>query len=592
MEKMNIRQELVEIFGAPQAAQAMLAVETYQEALGPVDDQDLPIFTSEDSKLALEKMGETLRSYGYENTYVFENCIQRWLARRHGVDLSGYSVQRQSYAPVDLGAAFHEGHLYYPVQTLLKTVVTGAGGQIREAERVDIVVVRSDRTLQRIEESVDENGNPSGIYRLSDGTLLQKKPTASAHSTWAWDAIQKYLVRDYAQVPLSSLAIRIHRHLRSRVWLPNDADYWLLTCAAITSYLQPIFDAVPLILLHGQPGTGKSELGAAMTEVSCNAVMIGQSSAPTMMRLMDEARGLVVIDDLESIGVSGGAAGKEKFSEMVQVLKISYKKTSATKIVTNARRKTESMNFYGIKIVSNTKGVDAILGSRMMHISTQNMGPDDLDEFLSRQGLNTQELFDLKNSLHAWAFDHVADVDRVYQQAVAGSTARDEEIAAPLKVIAQLTGIPNALKWLEESLGEQRSKKSSFKTPEQALEYVMEKMATEGARKFTLIEVSLRLRQVLGVSGFNKSSRPLWSKPEWLSRRLRESGWIAEELKRKNLFGYQMKVYAMSDQKRIERGAVGAGKGKPFDFCAGCASCPYRQMHCDILPYRAKREGL
>ena len=589
---MSIRQELVDIFGVAQAAQAMLAVEAYQDALGLAEGQELPVFSADDSKAALEKMCDTLRGYGYENTYVFENCIQRWLARKHGEDLSGHYIQRQSYAPVDLGAAFHEGHLYYPVQTLLKTIVTGVGGQVREAERVDIVVVRSDRTLQRIEESMDENGSPSGIFRLSDGTLLQKKPTASAHSTWAWESIQNYLSRDYAPAPLSTLAIRIHKHLRSRVWLAKDSDYWLLTCAAITSYLQPIFEAVPLILLHGQPGTGKSELGAAMTEVSCNAVMIGQSSAPTMMRLMDEARGLVVIDDLESIGVSGGTAGKEKFSEMVQVLKISYKKASATKIITNARRKTESMNFYGIKIVSNTKGVDAILGSRMMHISTQNMGQDDLEEFLSRKGLNTQELFELKNSLHIWAFDHVADVDRLYQEEVSGSTARDEEIAAPLRVIAKLTGLPNALEWLEDSLGEQRVKKASFKTPEQALEYVMEKMANEGARRFSLIEVSLRLRQVLGVAGFTKTNRPLWSKPEWLSRRLRESGWIAEELKRKNLFGYQMKVYAMSDQKRIERGAVGAGKGKPFDFCGGCVGCPYRQLHCDILPYRAKREGL
>lgn len=586
------KRELVDFFGAGQAAQAMLALEVYRDALGESVREGYPEFSSDESQQALEKMVETLRDYGYENTYVFENCIQRWLAHAHGEDLPGIAVERQSYAPVDLGAAFHEGHLYYPVQTLLKTVISSPGGTTRTAERVDIVVVRSDRTLQRVEESLDEGGNPSGIFRLSDGTLLQKKPTASAHSTWAWASIQAYLAREYTPAPLSSLAMRIHRHLRSRVWLANDADYWLLTCAAITSYLQPIFEAVPLILLHGQPGTGKSELGAAMTEVSCNAVMIGQSSAPTMMRLMDEARGLVVIDDLESIGVSGGTAGKEKFSEMVQVLKISYKKASATKIVTNARRKTESMNFYGIKIVSNTKGVDAILGSRMMHISTQNMGQNDLEEFLSRKGLNTQELFDLKNCLHTWAFDHVADVDQLYQQEVAGSTARDEEIAAPLKVIAQLTGLPNALKWLEDSLGEQRVKKASFKTPEQALEYVMEKMATEGARRFSLIEVSLRLRQVLGVAGFSKSSRPLWSKPEWLSRRLRESGWIAEELKRKNLFGYQMKVYGMSDQKRIERGAVGAGKGKPFDFCGGCAGCPYRQMHCDILPYRAKREGL
>jgi hypothetical protein len=591
MDKQTIRRDLVNLFGSNQASEAMLAVEAYTEALNMEVDM-LPSFDSHESKDALEKMGATLRSYGYENTYHFENCIERWLARMQGNDGNLPAVERTSYAPVNLGSAFHDGHLYYPVQTLLKTYAGVLNGQFREAERVDIVVVRSDRTLQRVEESHDEQGNLSGVFRLSDGTLLQKKPTASAHSTWAWERIQDYLNRQYTDKPLSVLATRIHRHLRSRVWLPNESDYWLLAMTAITSFIQPVFEAVPLILLHGQAGTGKSELGAAMTEVSCNAVMIGQSSAPTMLRLMDEARGLVVIDDLESIGVTSGAAGKERFSEMVQVLKISYKKASATKIVTNARRKTEVMNFFGVKIVSNTKGVDAILGSRMMHIGTQSMAANDLDEFLARKGLSSKELFELKNDLHIWAFDHVREVDMMYQVEVSGSAARDEEIAAPLKVLARLSGIPGVVEALENSLGDQRAKKGSFKTPELALDYVIEKMASTGSRRFTLIEVSLRLRHVLGVSGFSKKIRPSWAKPEWISKRLREMGWIGEELNRKNLFGYQMKVFSISDSKRVERGAVGEMKIKPFDFCSGCQDCPFRQLHCDILPYRAKRETL
>ncbi|WOF82185.1 hypothetical protein P5704_025700 (plasmid) [Pseudomonas sp. FeN3W] len=587
------KSEIIDVFGPALAPTAIMALEAFCTA-NDLDEEGL-ISVVENEKAfsdAIQTMRDHLQDVGFSETDEFEKCVLKWLSHKSGKPIISTQVKRESYAPVNLGSAYHRGCLYYPIQTLLRTVVKSYDGAVREAERVDIAVVRSDRTLQTIEESLDESGKLSGIYRLGDGTLLQKKPTASAHSTWSWSSIQEYLARSYVAKPLSVLAINVYKHLRSRVWLPEESDYWLLTFTAITSYLQPIFDAVPLILLHGKPGTGKSELGAAMTEVSCNALMIGQSSASTMMRLMDEARGLVVIDDLESIGTTGGSSGKEKFSEMVQVLKISYKKASATKIVTNARKKTEVMNFFGIKIVSNTKGVDAILGSRMLHIQTQNMGSQDLDEFLSRKGLSISELNELRNDLHIWAFDNVAVVDEVYQEATAGSSQRDEEIAAPLKALAKLSQIPAAQEMIDVALGEQKSKKSTFKSPDHALDYVIEKMASEGMREFTLIEISLRMRAILGLTGFLHNSKPLWAKPEWISRQLRERGWIDSELKRKNLFGYQVKVFSMSDSIRIEKGAIGIRKVGPFDFCIGCAECAYRTAHCDILPYRVKREGL
>ena len=95
---------------------------------------------------------------------------------------------RFGYKPVDIGVAFHRGHLYYPVETMvnsLDTVKDLAGNQIMQlASHKEVVVVRSDRTIHTVREEPAPRGTPSEnrILRLTDGTLLSSRPKASVYS--------------------------------------------------------------------------------------------------------------------------------------------------------------------------------------------------------------------------------------------------------------------------------------------------------------------------------------------------------------------------------------------------------------------------
>lgn len=583
----------IQLFGVSGAADALMTLDYFLERVGEGDlEGAIPHLIGLNFERLQSEVLLAMSADGLASSDLYVDQLNAWsAAAKDMVDNGVPTVERLGYDPVNLGSAFHQGKLYYPVQTLVRTEAFTGSGHKRHSEQVDVIVVRSDRTLLNVQESEDAQGKRSGIIRLTDGTLLQKRPAASPYASWTWESIQHYLQGEYSSKPLQMLATKIHKHLMSRVWLPDEDDYWLLTCAAITSYIQAIFDAVPLILLIGTPGTGKSELGAGMTEVSCNSVMIGQSSPPTMLRVMDEARGLVVIDDLESIGVKGGAAGKEKFSEMVQLLKTSYKKTSATKIVTNTQRKTEVMNFFGVKIVSNTKGVDAILGSRMLHIGTGSIPKHDIGQFLARQGLSTDELLSLRNDLHIWAFDNVHTVDAAYQEAVKGSSERDEEIAAPLRVIASLMNIQDAQEGLERALSNQSIRKNTHASPEEALRLVMDKLVLEGAIQVTIAEISLRLRRIMNIR-VNPKKKLTWMQSEWVSKRIRAMGYVDASAGRKNLFGFQMRIVSIAKEKRFELQAFGTEKRDPFGFCSGCMNCPYKSYGCEILPYRVEKEGL
>jgi hypothetical protein len=583
----------IQVFGVDGAAHAMMTLGYLLECLGKADlESAIPDLLSDKVKTLESQLLVNMQADGLNDKDLYVGHIDSWCkAARELVENGEPTVERLGYDPVNLGSAFHLGKLYYPVQTLVRTEAFTSTGHKRNSEQIDVVVVRSDRTLQHVSESEDAQGRKSGIIRLTDGMLLQKRPTASPNASWSWDAIERYLASDYPKKPLQLLIIKAHRHLRSKVWLPDEDDYWLLACAVITSYTQAIFDAVPLILLTGEGGTGKSELGTGMTEISCNSTMIAQSSPSAMLRKMDEAMGLVVIDDLESIGAKSGQAGKEKFSEMVQLLKVSYKKTSATKIVTNTRRKAETMNFFGVKIVSNTQGVDAILGSRMLQVGTSSIPKNEVDPFLARQGLHSDDINQLRNDLHIWAFDNVELVNAAYQDAVKGSAARDEEIAAPLRVIAKLAMIPEAQEALERALGNQATRKAGHASPEEALKQIMDKMVLEGAIKLSIIEISLHLRRAMGIK-INPKQKLIWMQPEWISKKIRSMGYIDASAGRKNLFGFQMRIVSISNEKRLELQAFNKDSRDPYGFCAGCTNCPFKSKGCEILPYRVRKEGL
>lgn len=593
MKSTEHRSIAIKLFGTSEAADALMTLGYLLERVGEGDlESAIPHLIGQNFESIRDESLMAMRNDGMDKHEQYLAQMNAWsAAARDMVENGAPTVERMGYDPVNIGSAFHDGKLYYPVQTLVRTEAFTESGHKRHSEQVDVVVVRSDRTLLNVQESEDAEGKRSGIIRLTDGTLLQKRPTASPYASWAWDSIQGYLQGDYQPKSITTLAGRIHKHLMSRVWLPDEDDYWLLTCAAITSYIQAIFDAVPLLLLSGAHGTGKSELGAGMTEVSCNAVMIGQSSPSTMLRVMDGARGLIVIDDLESVGVKGGAPGKEKFSEMVQLLKTSYKKISATKIVTNTRRKTEVMNFFGVKIISNTKGVDAILGSRMLHIATGSIPKPHIGLFLARQGLASDELLSLRSDLHVWAFDNVKAINDAYQETVKGSAERDEEISAPLRVVASLIRIPAAQESLERALSNQANRKQTHASVEEALRVVMDKLVMEGATQVSIVEISLRLRRMMGVK-VDPKKKLTWMQSEWISKKIRALGYVGESAGRKNLYGFQMRIVNIAKEKRFELQAFALDKRDPFAFCSGCVSCPYKSHGCEILPYRVAKEGL
>lgn len=512
---------------------------------------------------------------------------------------------RKAYRPLDIGRAFHKGNLYYPVDTLLTGIQAGKDGAVERVERVETVVVRSDGQLLHAVEVAAPKGTPldKRVMRLSDGTLIDGVPKAPAHPSWSWPSIDTWLKAKAAGEALGHRAFReivddVLDVFRATVWLPYEEDYVVLALAAAASYCQAVFQSVPLLLLCGEAGSGKSTAGIAMSMLSANGTIVGQVNAAAAARLIHETRGLIVLDDLESISSRPGKDGNS-FGDLVQWLKVSYNRDTATKVWVDASKnfKVERLNGFGIKVINNTTGVDNILGSRMLRIQTRRMPQSQAE---ARRGLAppaAEKLQSLRDELHTWTFDHVSAIAAAYAAVCPSASERSEEIAAPLRVLARLSGDDRHHALLEAALA--RTKKATFNAedPAEVLQEAATILARQGFREISPTHVILEMKRLVDAH-FGQGSTteiPEYQQPEWVGRMLRLRDILApgEGGYRKRLFGRNLRVYPFSGHFLAEvlEDPAALPQKAATDFCTGCGACPYRSHGCPLMAERMASEA-
>jgi len=519
-----------------------------------------------------------------------------------------------AYDPVDVNGAFHRGHLYYPVRILQRGCETNraASGQDEAVpvEWLETVVVKSDRTVHRAAWVAAPRGKRSQdrVLRLDDGTLIDREPQPNKYGTWSWTSIKSYLDGKSEVRPLGEILRDVLAHLRASVWLPYEEDYALLALTVPVTYAQNVFESVPLLFANGPKGSGKSGLGRAMALVCANAYVCGQSSAASVARFIDESRGFVVLDDLEVIGSRGG-----EFGELAQALKLSYTKKTATKIWTDVKTmRTKQLNFYGVKLINNTSGADDILSSRMLRVQTRRLPDHCKEEFLRRRPLDATALAGLRDELHTWAFEAVALVDGEYRKMFPKLTDRAQEIEAPLKVMALLSGDAELTAGLEVALARQKVTPTDPEDPRFLLREALRGLVVQGYVRFSATHLLMEMRS-LAHHDPDKSpagEKPDWSRVEWVGRLLRSRGLVDPDVRthgRKRLYGANLRLYDVhpdfagevakeyAEEMREKYGQDEAAltvETRPWDaFCQGCAGCPYRHVGCEIMPRRMKVEA-
>ena len=519
------------------------------------------------------------------------------------------NLGRKAYQPLDIGRAFHNGHLYYPVDTLVRGIEVDKDGVVRTVEHVETIVIRSDGKQLHAVEMEAPKGTPADkrVMRLSDTTLIDSAPKASAHPSWSWAGIQGWLdgKAKGAAVPQRSFEAIIEdvrQALKAAIWLPYEEDYTVLALATAASYCQAVFQAVPLLLLSGEPGSGKSTAGIMMAALAANGTIVGQVNAAAAARLIHETKGLIVLDDLESINARPGKDGPGGFSELVQWLKVSYNRDTATKVWVDASRnfKVERLNGFGIKVINNTTGVDSILGTRMIRVQTRKMPAAQAEARRGITPLPPEKLQALRDEMHAWTFEHVELIAKTYTEICPNASERSEEIAAPLRVLARISGAEQHSAALEAALSRGGSAAFTADDPAEVLKEAATILARAGYVEVSPTHIILEVKRLVDAF-FGKASTtdiPEYEQPEWVGRTLRSRDILASggdgKGYRKRLWGKNLRVYPFTrtflEEALADQAASPPPLRTPTDFCCGCASCPYRSHGCPFMEERLEAE--
>ena len=415
---------------------------------------------------------------------------------------TGDQPGRFAYGPVNINGAYHQGHLYYAVRVLNRGVDVerrdSGEDVVQQTERLETVVVKSDHTVHTTAVRPAPKGTRSEdrVLRLTDGTLVERPPAPNRYGTWSWPSIKKYLAGASKTRSLKEILTDVMRHLRSSVWLPHEEDYAVLALTVPVTYAQAVFDSVPLIFLHGPAGSGKSEMGRAMARVCANAYVCGQSSAASIARFIDESRGFVVLDDLEVIGGRGG-----EFTELVQALKLSYNKETAVKLWTDVKTmRTMRLNFFGVKMINNTRGADEILGSRMLRVRTAVMPEHVRERFQETAPTEALKLRSLRDELHTWTFMNVSGIEAEYRMLFPRYSDRATEIEAPLKVMCSIDGDAEIRSMLDVALLRQKQKALEMDDPVKVIKRALDNLVTQGYKTVSVTQVALEMRHVLSLT--------------------------------------------------------------------------------------------
>jgi hypothetical protein len=505
-------------------------------------------------------------------------------------------------ADLDVTSAFHNGFMYYSVKVM--QAVEDVYGEITVAHTIK--VIRSDKKMLDVHElkaGARFSLLDTQMYRLSDDTIIKRAPQVSVGASWDITHATAWLDGKFTPRPIEKIVCDMVTIMESRIWLPNKDDYTVLALTMVTTYVQQIFDAVPFLLVTGVAGSGKTELGRILKELGCNAVVTGDISAATITRLIDSTKGLLIIDDAEKLSKKGGA-GNSQVDDLLQILKVSYKKSSATRQVTdNKTMQVQELDFYGVKLFTNTTGMEDILGTRTIPINTRKPMGD-----FKQAEMPYEKLRELRAEMHAWAMENATQVDTVYRQFSVSN--RDDEITTPFRVFAEMAkrnDWSDLVDRLVSRLAMERQTNNQD-TEEGYLREAVLNIARRGYISITMEHVLLEM-ELLVPENFGKSFTteiPEWKHTSWVKRNLNAMGFLTSSSgKRVRVHGKKevplQRLYSLSKSlfQEIKKASddvyIAITHLEPVDgkdYCrqhVRCMDCHYENLSCEIKVKTGKR---
>lgn len=502
---------------------------------------------------------------------------------------------RFPYEPISINGAFHGGHLYYTAKVLRRevdVVAVESGPPSRHMERLETVVIRSDRTVHTVMSPSAPKGTKvkDRVLRLTDGTLLDRIPQSSRHATWRWASICKYLRGESRPRSLGHILKDVTECLKAEIRLISDEDFAILTLIVPVTYAQAIFRSVPHVILSGPAGSGVRRAGHLLACACADAFVCGQSSLTSIMRSVDDACGLIVLNHLNR-----GDNQENRHAELVELLKLSCHRYTATRVWAGAdTARARPLNLFGVKVVlsrDDRAGDDVTTG--VLRIRTRKPSSRPKREIQALAGGVEIRMADLRDELHTWTFENATLIAQEYERHYPTGQTCEDNLIAPLKVMATLSRDEGLAARMKTALARRCNTVINLDDPAEVIRQALNPLILQGYTTISTTHLSLELRSMLTRQyGRAVSDQPPpWFKPGRLGRLLQKLEITSGDGTRARLWGTNLRFHTLrpSYVEKIRGGAggvSGASVALPTDFCLECDDCQYKELSCEIMERR------
>ncbi|MGC8937275.1 MAG: hypothetical protein ACP5KV_07965, partial [Candidatus Methanomethylicaceae archaeon] len=276
---------------------------------------------------------------------------------------------------------------------------SGKGGKKRE-ERPKItdllfLVTSNKEVLLANDEELIKKG-----WRLSYAPL--KIP-----GKWPIEGVRKYL--SGSKVDPVGLLKRIIEAWEEYVEIDDPREYLLFALWDAGTYFHTLFNTYPYLYIGGMKRSGKTKVLTVHSCLAFNALFSNNMSTSSIFRLIQNARGTLLIDETEKL------SNPERALEFRSILLSGYKRGALVYRVEKTKKEVlvpEAFEVYSPKALANIHGLEDVLEDRCI---TTIMKRGKNQKITNKEVELESELWsELRSGLHQLFLDHWHEVKCIY----------------------------------------------------------------------------------------------------------------------------------------------------------------------------------
>jgi hypothetical protein len=209
--------------------------------------------------------------------------------------------------------------------------------------------------------------------------IRNSHPLIEAPGRWKKNLLKEYLEGKTVLDP-AKLFRDIKGQYERYVRFEEQSTYAFAALWTIGTYMFPIFDAFPMVLLCGPKGSGKTRTLQIATLLTFNGRLQGDPTPATVFRTIDEERPTLIFDEMEWL------SKKDVQNPLTAIFKFGYKfGCTVPRCTFDAKGNSHVVQFdaYCPKMFANIHGLEDVLGDRAITFYQRRKTDEDIVDVAS-----------------------------------------------------------------------------------------------------------------------------------------------------------------------------------------------------------------